>query len=117
MTAQFVAVVALSLVLLVGLANALVAGYARGVVRAALDEGARAGARGTDGAAVCVARATAVLDDLLAGPLRAGVEPVTCTVEGDRVHATTSAVVAGWLPALPGWAFEATATATAERPG
>ena len=57
-------------VLLVLLANVLVAGYARGVVRAALDEGVRAGARAEDAAAECARRAAAVLDDLIAGPMR-----------------------------------------------
>jgi hypothetical protein len=113
-TVQFVTAAALSLVLLVLLANVLVAAYARGVVRAALDEGARAGARTADGAAECALRAGAVLDDLLGGPLRGGVEPIVCVVEGDRVRASTRAAVAGWLPGTPGWVFDVTATAVRE---
>jgi hypothetical protein len=114
-TVQFVASVALSLVLLVLLANVLVAGYARGVVRAALDEGVRAGARAEEATAECARRAAAVLDDLLGGPLRAGVEPVACSVDAERVRASTRAVVSAWLPGMRDWAFEVTATATRER--
>ena len=113
-TLQFVAAAGLSLVLFVGCLNLLVFAYARGVVRAALDEGARAGARAAEPVGECTSRAEAVLDDLLGGPLGAGVEPVVCHASAQRVQATTRAVLPGWLPGTPAWRFEAAATVTRE---
>lgn len=114
MTVQFVTAVGLSLLLFVGLANLLVWSYARGVVRAALDEGARAGARAAGSASECQARADAVLDDLLGGALGAQVAPVRCTAAADRVEAVTTARFTGWLPAVPDWTLRAQAVAARE---
>jgi hypothetical protein len=113
-TVQFVAVVALTLVLFVMLANVLVWSYGRGVVRAALDEGVRAGARAADPVAECQVRAQAVLADLLGGAMGTQVEPVRCADRGDRVVATTTARFKGWLPVVPDWTVQARALATRE---
>lgn len=115
-TVQFVVVTALTLVVFVMLANMLVWSYGRGVLRAALDEGARAGARAADAVAECERRAGAVLGDLLGGTMGAQVEPVRCRADGDRVVATTTARFSGWLPAVPGWTLQLEALATREVP-
>lgn len=113
-TVQYVAVVGLSLVLVVVLTNLVVFQYGRGVVRAALDEGVRAGARASAGAAECEARAGDVLADLLGGAMGTGVR-VVCTDDGDVLRATADVAFAGWLPAVPDWAFTVQATAVRER--
>lgn len=115
-TVQFVAAVALTLLLFVMLANVLVWSYARGVVRAALDEGARAGARAVDAAGECEARAAAVMDDLLGGAMGQQVQPVRCADRGDRVVASVTARFPAWLPAVPAWTLRAEALATREAP-
>lgn len=112
-TIQYVAVVGLSLLAVVALVNLVVFQYGRGVVRAALDEGARAGARATAGAAECEARAGDVLADLLGGAMGTGVA-LACTDEGDTLRATADVVFAGWLPTVPDWAFTVEATAVRE---
>ena len=104
--------VALSLLLFVMLANVLVAGYARGVLRAAVDEGARAASRATADPATCDTRASAALDQLL-GTLAQGAT-VHCTVGSDRVVATGSMVVPAWLPAVPAFTFDVGAVAVRE---
>lgn len=113
-TIQFVAVAGLSLLLVVVLANVVVFGYGRGVVRAALDEGVRAGSRVDAGAAECLERAQGVLDDLLAGPLGDGVA-VACSDDGGFVRAEATVRFAAWLPPVPDWSFTLAATAVKER--
>lgn len=113
-TVQYVAVVGLSLLLVVALTNVVVFQYGRGVVRAALDEGARAGVRTTAGVPECEARAGDVLADLLGGAMGAGVT-LACTDDGVLLRATAEVVFVGWLPAVPDWAFTAEASAVRER--
>jgi hypothetical protein len=69
-TVQYVAATAFSLIVFVMMANFIVFLYARGVVRAAVDEGARAGGRFGASSAECESRARDVLGDLLAGAPR-----------------------------------------------
>lgn len=114
MTAQFLLAVGLSLLLLATLANLLVFSYARGVVRAALDEGVRAGSRADASAAECHARAAQVLGDLLAGRLGDGVA-LQCARSGDRITASASATFPAWAPLVPDWSFTTSASAVAER--
>ena len=66
-TIQYVAATALSLLVFVALANFVVDLYARGVVRSAVDEAARAGATIDSSAADCERRARDVLGGLLGG--------------------------------------------------
>jgi hypothetical protein len=113
-TVGYVASVGLSLVLFVMLANLVVFQYGRGVVRAALDEGVRAGARAGDPAGACRARAGQVLGDLLGGTLGNGVR-LHCAQGTDRVEADAEVVFPGWLPTVPDWRF--TLRAAARRRG
>jgi hypothetical protein len=99
------------------MANFIVFLYARGVVRAAVDEGARTGGRLDATASDCEARAADVLGDLLAGGLGDGVH-VSCR-EGrdpDVVRARADVVLRGWLPGLtPDWSFTLEAQSVKER--
>ena len=113
-TVQFVTATALSLFLFVLLANLIVALYARGAVRAAIDEGARAGAPVDVSVAECDRRANDALDDLLGGRMRSGVQ-VECVDNFGTVRARADVVVAGWIPGIvPDWAFTLTASAVKE---
>jgi hypothetical protein len=89
---------------------------ARGAVRAALDEGVRAAALADADGGHCEARARAVLDDLLGGPLGDGVGPVRCTVSSDGrlVTAAASARLPAWVPGVRDAVFEARASAVRE---
>ncbi|MET1001488.1 MAG: hypothetical protein ABWZ15_06730 [Acidimicrobiia bacterium] len=108
-TVQYVAVVALSLVLLVLVANLLVDLYARGAIRDALDEGVRAAAPAGTGPTDCERRAHEVLDGLLRGPIGDDIE-VTCSLEGTAIVGRAEGSLPSWLPVLvPAWdvSFEA----------
>lgn len=116
-TAQYVAATAFSLLAFVMLANFIVFLYARGVVRAAADEGARAGGRFGASEAECESRAADVLGDLLGGGLGSGVE-LSCREDGGdgvmRAHAEV--VLRGWIPGLtPDWSFTLEAQSVKER--
>ena len=116
-TTQYVAATAFSLLAFVMLANFIVFSYARGVVRAAVDEGARAGGRFGSSEAECEERAGDVLGDLLGGPLGSGVE-VRCRVDGGEevMRAHADVVLRGWIPGLtPDWSFTLEAQSVKER--
>jgi hypothetical protein len=104
MTVQFVAAAGLGLLMFVVLANFVVFVYARGVVRAAVDEGARDGGRLGAGVGQCQERAGDVIGDLLGGRLGDGVA-VTCRQEDGLVVARAEAHLQSWLPLVPDWAF------------
>lgn len=110
---QFVAAAGLCLVILTMVANLIVFQYAHGVVRAALDEGTRAGAPLGANAADCFERAGSVLADLLGGEIGSGVE-IDCAETGGRVVATADVVFPGWLPGVPDWEVTLRATAAKE---
>ena len=112
-TLEVVVASALALLVVVVLANLLVVQYARGVLRAAVDEGARAGSRVDAGAEVCEARARAALDDLLGGALGDGVV-VRCAVDDDAVVAEADGVLPGWVPPVPDLRVAARALAVRE---
>lgn len=113
LTVQFLLVVGLSLVLFTLAANLVVFQYGRGVVRAALDEGARAGSRTGQGVPDCQQRADDALDDLLGGAMRSGVS-VTCAHLTPHMVARGQATFAGWLPAMPDYSFSAVAQVVSE---
>jgi hypothetical protein len=114
-TVQFVAATALSLVVFVMLANFIVDVYARGAIRAAVDEAARAGAPVDASLADCERRANDALDHLLGGGMRSGVR-VDCADGAGTVRARAHAVLRGWLPGVvPDWTFALTGTAVKER--
>ena len=83
-------------------------GYGRGVVRAALDEGARAGSRVTDAVGRCEERAAETMT-LLRGTMGEGVE-IACWIDGEAVLAQADVRFAAWAPAMPDWTFSITAT-------
>ncbi len=111
-TPQLLVVAGFTLLLMVLVAQVTVVAYARGVVRAAVDEGARQGAaRSSDPVGACQARAAELLHDLLGGSLGANVAPVSCAADAGTVTAATSGDVASWLPGLPPWSLDAQAAA------
>jgi len=116
-TAQYVAATAFSLLAFVMLANFIVFLYARGVVRAAVDEGARAGGRFGASEGECESRADDVLGDLLGGGLGSGVD-LSCREDGgdEVMRAHAEVVLRGWIPGLtPDWSFTLDAQSVKER--
>lgn len=87
--------------LFVALANAVVDLYTRGVARAALDEGARAGAVLGASATDCEERAR----EVLAGVTARGSVRVTCRELDGAMQARAEVALAGWLPGVPTWTF------------
>lgn len=115
-TVQFTLTAALTLVLVTMVAQLVVHSYARGVVRAALDEGVRAGSRaGPDAVGRCDAAVERALADLLGGTLGDRVAVSPCTEGPDVVEAGAVADFPSWTPLGPGWRFEARASAVRER--
>jgi hypothetical protein len=102
---------ALSLLLFVALANAVVDLYVRGVARAAVDEAARAGAVLDATAADCRRRAHAVLDGVVAS----GTVQVTCREVGGAMRARARVALAGWIPGIPTWTMVLEGEVVAER--
>jgi hypothetical protein len=96
--------IALSFIFLTLAANFIVDQYLRGVVRNAVDEGARAGAQLGAAPNACVTRAQQVMGNLAGGPLGRTIT-VTCSTNGADVIATGHASLKGWLPAVPTWTF------------
>src|SRR5574341_1402240 len=84
-TTQFVLAVAFSLLLFVMLCNAIVYQYGRGVVRRSL----------------------------LGGPIGAHVS-LRCALVAGQVRATASGYLPSWLPLVPDWPVELSATAVKE---
>jgi len=107
---EFLAVTVLSLLVFTFLTNFVLVQYGRGVVRAAADEGARAGAR-VD--LTAIDRCTQRTGDTLNGGMgRLGSNlTYSCAVVDDRVIATAHADFAAWFPGVPD--FEETAVASA----
>lgn len=83
--------------------------YGRGVVRSALDEGARAGSRVSDSVARCEERAAETISTLLGGTMGNGVT-IACTDDGEKVLARAEVRFRPWAPAMADWTFSLTAT-------
>lgn len=113
-TIQFVAAAGLALVTFVVLANLVVFVYARGVVRAAVDEGARRGGRLGASPADCEARAADVVADLLGGRIGDDVS-VSCSASDDAAVAVGHVRLKGWLPVVPDWTFTLEGRSVRER--
>lgn len=117
LTVEYVAVIGLSLVVFTMLANVVVVQYGRGVVRATLDEAARAGARAAGPPAAAVDRCRRVAARgraaYLGGRLgdRVGFR---CRVAAGRVAVTARVVFPSWVPGVPDWRFTAEASARRE---
>ncbi len=105
--------IVLSMVVFVLMANLLMFLYARGVIRAAVDEGARAGAVANASVDECLARATDALSDLLGGTLGSGVE-LSCEVIGADVVATADVALSSPFAGVADWDFTAVARASNE---
>jgi len=104
-TVQFVAGAGLGLLMFVMLANFVVFLYARGVIRAAVDEGARSGGRFGATADVCETRGRAVLDDLLGGRMGSDVR-FECRADERSIRARATVTLHGWVPPFtPDWHF------------
>lgn len=115
LTVQLTLASGLCVVLVVLVTQLLVFSYARGVVRAALDEGVRAGARaGPDAVARCEAAVGQGLADLLGGSLGRHVTFRGCAAGPGTVDAAAAADLPSWTPLTPGWRFEVAATAVRE---
>ena len=112
-TVQYIAATALSLVVFVAMANFVVDLYARGVVRSAVDEGARAGAAIDASAADCAQRADAVIGNLLGGAAGRAAH-VSCREIGGVMRARADVSLPGWLPGVPTWSFRLDGTVTKE---
>ena len=105
---------ALSLLVFVAMANFIVDLYARGVVRAAVDEGARAGAALDASPEDCERRARDVLANLLSGSAGRSVR-VTCREVGGSMHAEAQVTLAAWIPGVPSWSFSLSGSVVKER--
>lgn len=119
---EFLACVFLAMVVLVAIANVIVFEYGQSVVRTAVDQGVREGARaGTNQSAACQSAANQVLDDLLGGPTGAlgGGVSITCTTSssGTVLDATAQGRFVPWLRPQPDFRFTARASAVVEPAG
>ena len=108
--------VLISMLVLVAITNLIVFEYGQGVVRSAVGQGVREGARTATPVASCQAAAQLVITDLLGGregSMGAGVS-IACTQAGGRLDATAMGRFKAWLKPMPGWSFSSTATAAVE---
>jgi hypothetical protein len=113
-TAQFVVVVALSLLFFTMMANVIVFMYGRGVVRAALEEGVRAASPAAATTATCQRTADETMRSLLGGSMGRDIR-IDCEIRGGEVHASATGRFRGWLPGMPDWHFANQATAVKEQ--
>ncbi len=113
-TAGFIVAVGFSMLFFVLLANLMAVQYGRGVVRVALDEGARHGARYGVGDPACENRIREVLGGLLGGDMGSGVT-YRCQGDSQRTRASAQVVFPAWIPGIPEFRFQMAATAVAER--
>lgn len=111
----FVVAAGMALVAFVSLANLVTITFTRGAVRAAVEEGARAGARADDPVAACEDRARAVLGGLL-GPSVGAAVVIRCVVDGSppSVRAHADAPLVPWWPGLPALDFSTDASSARE---
>lgn len=106
--------VGLTLVVFVWIANLALMLYGRGVVRAALDEAARAGSRvGDDSVQLCLARAEEALDEVLGGSMGDDVT-LSCSEGTGVVQANADVVFRSWMPPVPDWSFSVASTSVKE---
>jgi hypothetical protein len=111
---QFLLASGLALLLFLALANLVVVQYGRGVLRSALDQGARAGAVSSS-VEECRQRTENVLGQLLGGRMGDSVE-TSCGIGPRMVTASGRAVFVSWTPFTSDFVIEMTAQATREMP-
>jgi hypothetical protein len=111
---QFLLASGLALMLFLTLANLVVVQYGRGVLRSALDQGARAGAVSSS-VEECRQRTENVLGQLLGGRMGDSVE-TSCGIGPRMVTASGRAVFVSWTPFTSDFVIEMTAQATRELP-
>jgi len=111
---QFLLASGLGLLLFLALANLVVVQYGRGVLRSALDQGARAGAVSSS-VEECRQRTENVLGQLLGGRMGDSVE-TSCGIGPRMVTASGRAVFVSWTPFTSDFVIEMTAQATREMP-
>ena len=99
---EFVIGSLLALLVFVLLVNVAVNQYARGVIRAAADEGVRTGSKEGATALDCEARAAEALGNLLRGSIGRAVT-LRCHDDGLTMRAEATATLPGWLPGTPTW--------------
>jgi len=92
--------IGLLLVLLLGALGMVVEEYAKGAVRAAVDEAAQAGATAGGSLVSCEMKGAQVTTDLLPGPLRPG-GAIDCRVEGNMMVASFVGDVHGLIAPVP----------------
>ena len=117
---ELMAAVSLSLVFLVFVFNFIFIQYGEGVIRAAADEGARAGSRvDVVGApestlVACEKKANEILVSI--GKMASDPQ-VSCTVDDatQRVNSTVTATFEPWMPWIPSIDTEATASSIKEQ--
>ncbi|MDH4074382.1 MAG: hypothetical protein OEW29_00490 [Acidimicrobiia bacterium] len=105
-------VMAVTLVLVTGFADLFVQRYAQAVIRQATDEGARAWAVQGGTADDCLAAANDAVEDLLGGPMAAGIT-FSCSADETTVQVTASATLRS-LPPLPDAQFATTSVVARE---
>jgi hypothetical protein len=98
-------VAALSMAFMALLLYLIALQYARGVLRAALDEGVRVGTPPAATESDCLQGTRRVLADLMAGPLGQDVT-ISCVFLDDRVVASAQGAFAGWFPGVPDVSFQ-----------
>lgn len=103
----------LALLFFAVLTNLVVMQYALGVATAAVDEGARQGARSLDPTSSCRARAVDTFSSVDGGAVRSGAQ-VRCEIEAGWVVARIDGVLDGWAPPVPDLAFTRQARAPLE---
>ena len=112
-TVQYVAVVAMSMLLLVLAGNLLVDIYQRGAIRDALDEGVRSGVPRAADVAQCDA---AVHDAVRALAPSLRFDELSCARSGAQMVATARVALPSWLPMLvPPWRLSLRARAEREK--
>lgn len=111
---QFVVAVAFSLVFVAGLLDVAVVQYATGAVRSSLEAGVRAGSRVGADETECRAVAEAWLADVLGGTKGQGIA-ISCVLAPGEVWATAVASWDAWLPGVPPWQLNLTASRPREQ--
>lgn len=115
-SAEVLALVVLSGVVLVLVTNLVLVSYARGAVVGALEEGARqARMVGAAPEQACAARAEEALEGLLGGRIGDGLGPVACRVSDGSVTASVEGAMPALAPGMPPFDLGATVSLSGSR--